>query len=153
MKRTLYILSIIVILINISSKINDNVTELLEKILGFVQRRKQQLSENITNVNTPGYIPKDLDVKGFAYLMTCAVAEHMQSERLLLCDNEYIKFGPDGVFESLPMVDHHAYELLCSDSKAYLENQLKKLSENRANYKAAQEILRHKRSMAMMRGN
>lgn len=138
---------------NISSKINDNVTELLDKILNFVQRRKQQLTENITNVNTPGYIPKDLDVKGFADLMTRAVAEHMQSERLLLCDNEYIKFGPDGEFESIPMVDHHAYELLCRDSKAYLEIQLKKLAENLANYKAAREILRHKRTMAVMRGN
>ncbi|MBN1126520.1 MAG: hypothetical protein JXA82_16055 [Sedimentisphaerales bacterium] len=135
----------------LTTTIRDNVGELLSKILEFTEQRRLVLTQNITNVNTPGFIPKDLDVEGFAGLMAQAVAEHMRHERLVLFDTESIQFGPDGYFVSQPLVDTEAKELLKSEPKAYLENQVNKLAENLINNKVAHQLLQKKRQKELQR--
>jgi len=120
----------------------DSVTELLERIIDFAEQRRQTLTANIANVNTPGYVPHDLDVEGFADRMTRAVAEYMQSERLVLCDHDNVKFGPRGRLEAAPTPDHEAWRLLESDTRGYLEQQVGKLAENLINHKVATELLK-----------
>lgn len=115
-------------------------------ILEFTQRRRQALTRNVANVHTPGYVPCDLDVGGFAALMARAVAEHMEHDRLVLCDNENIRFGPIGSFESPPVVDEQAKQLLADDPKMYMERQIGKLAENMVNHKVVTQLmLRQKR--------
>jgi hypothetical protein len=83
-----------------------------------------------------------MDVEGFSVLMSLAVAEHMKTERLLLCDNKNITFGPDGQLNCSPIVDEVALKLLKTDTRYYLEYQLKKLSETQVYRKAASELIR-----------
>ncbi len=132
----------------LASTITDNVTELLLKIIDFTERRRLVIRNNITNVNTPGYIPQDLDVECFAELMTRAVAEHVRSERLVLCDSENIKFGAEGAFESLPVADEQSDKFLEEDPQGYLEQQVDRLAETLLNNKVARQLLRQKQGLA-----
>ena len=131
---------------DLSSTITDNVTDVLEKIIEFTRRRNNVLARNILDINEPDFIPKDLDVPGFADLMGDAVSEHIRSRRLLLCDNNNIKFGSGGDFKSLPVIDKQAGNLLCENVKAYLRLQMEKLSENTLNNKVANQLLKHKQT-------
>ena len=119
----------------------DNITELLDKIIDFTERRHKILTRNIVDMHSVEFVPEDLDVTGFAGTMTQAVSEHIQSRRLLLCDNENIKFGIAGDFESLAIVDTEAESLLNTEKTKYLEHEIRKLSENMLNNKVACELL------------
>ncbi len=134
---------------NIALTATDNVTELLSNILEFTERRRAVITENIMNVNTPGYEPKDLDVTEFADLMGQAVVEHTQSRRLVLCDGEHILFGEGGSFRTIPILDEQAKALLATDTKAYLRYQTEKLSENLFNSHVAGDLLDRKRHPSM----
>ncbi|MBE0537696.1 MAG: hypothetical protein IH624_18685 [Phycisphaerae bacterium] len=129
---------------NISSVVTDNISELLAKILEFTQRRRELIAANILNVNEPGYEPKDLDVDEFADLMTQAISEHLQNQRLLLCDGRHTRFTANGCFETIPIVDEKAKRILARDSKAYLKDQMARLFENVLNRRFAGELLSQK---------
>ncbi len=128
---------------NISLTAADNITEVLSKILEFTERRRALITHNITNVNTPAYEPRDLDVTEFAELMTQAISEHIHSQRLLLCDGRHIHFGREGTFDTTSIPDERARQLLATDSKGYLQYQTAKLSENLLNSHVAGNLLDH----------
>ncbi|RKY07116.1 MAG: hypothetical protein DRP66_07400 [Planctomycetota bacterium] len=126
---------------NISLTAADNITEVLSKILEFTERRRALITQNIMNVNTPGYEPKDMDVTEFADLMAQAISEHIYSQRLLLCDGKHVHFGREGSFETTSLIDERAAELLATDSREYLRYQTAKLSENLLNSHVAAGLL------------
>ena len=126
---------------NISLTAADNITEVLSKILEFTERRRALITNNITNVNTPGYEPRDLDVTEFTDLMTQAISEHIHSQRLLLCDGRNIRFGQEGTFETTSIADERAGQLLATNSKEYLCYQTEKLSQNLLNSHVAGGLL------------
>jgi flagellar basal body rod protein FlgB len=128
----------------IKDRQTDNVIEILCKILEFTDRRGKVLHNNIVNINTEDYRPADLDAATFADLMGQALSEHLISDRLILIDSEYIKFGPNGTFEALCVTDTEAYELLGTDTKQYLKQQMIKISENQRNKKAAVQLIQQK---------
>ena len=126
---------------NISLTATDNIMEVLSKILEFTEHRRALITQNIMNVNTPGYEPRDLDVTEFADLMTQAISEHIHNQRLLLCDGKHIHFGQEGSFETTSIADEPAAELLATNSKEYLRYQTAKLSENLLNSHVAGNLL------------
>ena len=128
----------------IKDRQTDNVIEVLCKILEFTNRRGKVLHNNIVNIGTEDYRPADLDAVTFADLMSQALSEHLISNRLILIDSEHIKFGPNGTFEALPVIDVKACQLLDVDTKQYLKQQMKKLSENQKNKKAAAQLIQQK---------
>ncbi|MHC5059917.1 MAG: hypothetical protein ACYTFK_02375 [Planctomycetota bacterium] len=119
----------------------DNITELLAKIVEFTERRHKILSHNIEAVETPGFVPMDLDDADFADLMSQAVSEHIRNKRLLLRDSNTVKFGPSGSFKTVPIVDDYAKQVFEKDTKEYLKLQIDKLSENLINNRTASELL------------
>ena len=129
---------------NLTSLITDNITEILVKIMEFTHTRQKILTQNITNVNNPGFVPKELAVNEFSGLLNNAIDEHIRNQRLLLRDTENIKFGVKGSFEVKPMVDEHSKELLEENRDEYLELQITKLLENSLNQRVAAELLRQK---------
>ncbi len=126
---------------NISLTAADNITDVLSMILEFTERRRALITQNIMNVNTPGYEPKDLDITEFADLMAQAISEHIQSQRLLLCDGKHVHFGQEGSFETTSIADERARELLATDSRDYLRYQTEKLSDNLLNSHVARDLL------------
>jgi hypothetical protein len=130
---------------NLSCYAEDNVSELLLKIIAFTKSRHDLLSENIKGIRTSGFLPMDFQVDEFADLMIGAVEEHVRSDRLILRDGDSIRFGRDGMFEAEPVVDECAMGLFQRDIEMYLQHQMSKLRENLLNQKIAMELLRQLR--------
>jgi len=65
----------------------------------------------------------------------------------LLRDTENVKFGINGSFQTKPVVDEYARELLEENRAAYLELQIDKAVENSLNQRVAAELLRQKQGM------
>lgn len=137
----------------ITTKNTDNVTEVLTKVLEFTDRRARILHKNILNVNNKSYRPVDLDAAAFADIMANALSEHLINDRLLLIDSQYIKFGSDGHFEAIAIVDQQGCQLLATDTKQYLKRQMKKISENQMNQKVAAHLIERKNMKANLTSN
>jgi len=129
---------------NLQESVTDNVAELLVKIIEFTQHRQKILVDNINNIYSCDYEPKDLDVKGFSHLINRAIDEHISNYRLLLFDTETIKFGTGGRLDVQALPDIHAQGLLEENKDEYLELQINKLLENSLNQKIAAGLLRQK---------
>ncbi len=132
---------------NLTSLITDNIAELLVKIIEFTQSRQKILIQNINNIHSLGFIPKDLEVDEFSSLLNDAINEHTRSQRLLFCDTKNIKFGVAGSLEARPTIDKYAKGLLEENRNEYLELQINKLLENSLNQRVAAELLRQKQGM------
>jgi flagellar basal body rod protein FlgB len=132
---------------NLTSLITDNIAELLIKIIEFTQNRQKILTQNINNIHSPGFVPKDLAVDEFSSLLSKAINEHTRSQRLLFCDTKNIKFGAAGSLEAQPTIDKYAKELLEENRNEYIKLQINKLLENSLNQRVAAELLRQKQGM------
>jgi flagellar basal body rod protein FlgB len=129
---------------NLLALATDNISELLVKIIEFTQTRQKILTQNINNIHSPGFVPKDMAVEEFSALLNDAIDEYIQNQRLVLCDAENIKFGLNGSFRAKPIMDDYAKELLEEDPDGYLELQINKLTENSLNQRVAAELLRQR---------
>ncbi|MFC1635305.1 hypothetical protein ACFL5Z_10730 [Planctomycetota bacterium] len=129
---------------NLSELITDNITEILIRIVKFTQTRHKILIQNIINVRDPEFVPRELEVNEFSSLMSCAIDEHVQNQRLVLCDTENIKFDLGGRLEVRPVIDELSKKLFEENREEYLERQMNKLWENSLNQKLAAELLRKK---------
>lgn len=129
---------------NLQAMITDNISELLVKIIEFTQNRQKILTFNINSMYRDGFVPMDLAVDEFSELLNRAVAEHMRSRRLVLCDTENIKFGPGGELEAKPIIDSEAFDLFEECHDEYLEDQINRLLENALNQRVAAELLRER---------
>ena len=132
---------------NLSSPVTDNITELLVKIIEFTDTRQKILTQNINNIHSPGFVPKDLVVDEFSVVLNDAIDEHIQNQRLVLRDTENIKFGISGSFKVKPVVDKYAKELLEENGDKYLELQINKLLENSLNQRVAAKLLKQKQGI------
>ena len=124
----------------------DNITELLLKVIEFTQTRQKILIQNINQMHTRDFVPKDLPVDEFSNLMTLALSEHSNSRRLVFCDGQNIKFGAGGGFDVTPIIDEQGKELVEKDRNEYLRVQITKLLENSLNQKIALELLKQKQA-------
>jgi len=133
---------------NLPSLATDNITELLTKIIEFTHARQKILTQNMNNVHSQGFIPKDLNVDEFSEVLKDAVSEHIRNQRLLLRDTENIKFGEEGRIEIRAIPDKYAKEVLENNPDEYIELQINKLLENSLNQRVAAELLRQKQGTA-----
>jgi flagellar basal body rod protein FlgB len=127
----------------------DNITELLNRIIDFTERRKEVLTRNLFDHHNTGFVPKDLPVHEFTDTLTHALAEHIRNKRLLLEDRQNVHFYHQGDFDAAAVADTEAMVLLESNPQAYLQEQIRKLSENLIHNRLAVELLRQKRQKEM----
>lgn len=132
---------------NIASLVTDNITELLVKIIEFTRTRHRILARNISDIDSLGFVPKDLVADEFSDLLNSAIDEHIANRRLIMRDTENIQFGISGSFKVKPVVDKYATELLEENRDEYIELQKNKLLENALNQRVAAELLRRKQGM------
>lgn len=129
---------------NLLPLLRDTVDELLARIIDFTNTREEVLAENIQNMHTPGFVPKDLAVGEFCGSLNHAIVEHVQNQRLVLRDTDNIEFGTDESLRARPVVDDYANRLLETNRDEYLKVQMRRLSENLLNRKIAQELLKQR---------
>lgn len=129
---------------NLTSLLTDNITEILIKIIEFTQARQKTLISNINNINNSDYVPMDLAVDEFSGLLANTIDHHSESQRLVFCDSNNIKFDAGFTFDAAPVIDKYAQKLLKHDTDEYLDHQVNKLMENTLNQRIAAELLRQK---------
>jgi flagellar basal body rod protein FlgB len=131
---------------NLPATITDNLTELLSKIIEFTRNRHKILIQNINQMQSDGFTPKDMPVDEFSKLMQQALGEYVQTRRLVFIDGKNVKFGSNGRFWALPVNDTQAKQLLNSNRDEYMRLQVNKLLENSLNQRIAAELLQHKQN-------
>lgn len=124
--------------------IEDNLCEVLLKIVKFTQSRQKILARNIHDATQPRFVPKDLPCTEFANILNVALDEHVQQNRLLLVDTDNIKFLGEGSFETKAVVDSHAKHLLETSTEEYLQYQVQKLLENSLSQRFAAQLLKER---------
>ena len=129
---------------NLPETITDNLTEILFKVIVFTRNRHKILIQNINQIRSPGFTPKDMPVDEFSKLLRLALCEYAQTRRLLFIDGQNVKFGSNGRFSALPVIDKKAKQLLNTDRDEYLQLQVNKLLENAINQRIAAELLKNK---------
>jgi hypothetical protein len=130
---------------NLPLTMTDNLTEILFKIMEFTRNRHKILIRNINSMHSAGFIPKDMPVDEFSKLLQLALREYAQTRRLLFIDGQNVKFGSNGRFSALPVIDKKAKQLLNTDRDEYLQLQVDKLLENSLNQRIAAELLKQKK--------
>lgn len=127
---------------DVAATTTENINEVLNCILEFTERRKEVLSRNIFDFRVIGFVPMDLPSAEFAQCMTRALTEYFCRNRLLFCDTSHVQFGPNGKFRTDPVPDEQAMDLLNKNQSQYIQNQIRKLSENLLNNRIAAELIR-----------
>jgi flagellar basal body rod protein FlgB len=126
---------------NLLSLVPDNLTEVLLKVLRFTELRCSVLYQNLRHAGNAEFQPQDMPVAEFAAVMDTAVAEHLQSHRLIFCDTDNVRFGPNGSMDVRAVADDRAQALLRTDRNAYIQHQKQLWHENALNQAVAQELL------------
>ena len=129
---------------DLSSLVQDNIDEILVKIIQFTHIRHTVISENIRNCRTAGFVPRFVDAEDFAKVISAALTEHQRNNCLALCDSRTISFLPDGDFRLEYQIDTEAAGLVENDFEAYIQLQKNRLKENSINNKTACALLEHK---------
>lgn len=131
---------------NLPAAITSNLTELLSKIIEFTRNRHKILIRNINQMKSNGFTPMDMPVDEFSRLMQQTLSEYVQTRRLVFMDSQNVKFGLNGSFSALPVLDNQAKQLLDTNRDEYLRLQVNKLLENSLNQRIAAELLKYKQS-------
>jgi flagellar basal body rod protein FlgB len=126
---------------NLVALVPDNMTEVLLKVLRFTELRRDVLYRNLRQAEDPNFQPQDMPVGEFAAALDAAVAEHLQSRRLVFRDTDNVRFGPNGSMEVQAVCDSGATTLLQTDRNAYVRHQKQLWRENALNQLVAQELL------------
>ena len=108
-----------------------NVFEAVARRMAWLGQRQQVLSSNISNSDTPDYIPYDLEESTFARSLT----RSLSSVRPATTHSAHISTAADGKTGPYPeRKDRDFYEITPSGNAVVLEEQMVKAAQNQMNY-------------------
>ncbi len=110
----------------------------------FAEARHQVLSENVANVDTPGYQTRQLDPATFEKALRDAVdqAGQSHSNALKLRGTAQMRVTPGGQPEFLPTVEPAQNVLFHDGTNARLEKLMSDVNANALSYELATNVLR-----------
>ncbi|MEX2672224.1 MAG: flagellar basal body rod protein FlgB [Phycisphaeraceae bacterium] len=119
--------------------------QVLERLVQFTGERHKHLANNVANLSTPGYKPRDLSVDSFQEAMQAAVERRRQNtgglgRELDPRDTREIKFESNGI-----RAQPHALSdniLFHDQNNRSLEHTMKDMAENAMTHNAALEMLK-----------
>ena len=124
----------------------------LERVVQFTQQRHKVLSDNIANLSTPFYRPRELDPDSFQSTLRDAIDQRRRganpaSGPLELQDNRHLEFHEDGLTararpsnQGILFHDHNNRDL---------ERTMQSLAENTMTHNSAIEVLRNEFSIML----
>lgn len=128
----------------ISDLVTSNQIDLLERAVSFTEQRHQVILENLANVDTPGYVQKDVSVQDFQKSLSDAIEKTRQSFNASLDpeDTDTVQFGgagnlvslrPEGVVRNTPFHDRGVRSM---------ENLMAQLADNAQAHNMAAAMLK-----------
>ena len=118
----------------------------LERMMQFSARRHELITENVANLETPGYRPQDVSVEGFQNALGEAIDRRREVgngaaiRALEVADTDEVAFTENGL-ELRPTAAHDNI-LFHDDNDRNLERIMQDLAENLMAFRAAGELLR-----------
>jgi flagellar basal-body rod protein FlgB len=108
-----------------------NVFEAVARRMAWLGQRQQVLSHNISNADTPNFVPLDLKEASFAQSLN----RFLEAPRPATTHNAHITTAADDKAGPWPeQKDRDVYEVTPSGNAVVLEEQLVKVSENQMSY-------------------
>ncbi|MDM8004993.1 MAG: flagellar basal body rod protein FlgB [Phycisphaerae bacterium] len=123
--------------------VNSGTVPVLEKVLAYTEARHRMLTENIANIDTPGYKARQLNVRAFQNALKEALATR-PSERgsLNVRGTREFREGPSGGLEVTPTVEPAENVLFHDRTNMRIEKQMAMLAENTLMHQIASDRLK-----------
>ncbi len=118
----------------------------MEKMLAFTQARHRMLTENIANVDTPGYQTKHLDARAFQQALAEALdrREERRTPALEIRGSRQFRQDRSGRLTVTPTVEPAENVLFHDQTNTRIETQMAMLAENAMMHQVVTELLRGK---------
>src|ERR1043166_4104584 len=127
----------------LSSIVDRGSIPLVEKMAAFTEARHQMITENIANIDTPGYRMRQLDPKAFqAELRRAAQARTPESAELRLKSTRQVESGCDGHMELHPELEPTENLMFQDGTNARIERQMSDLADNAMAHQLSIELLK-----------
>lgn len=126
--------------------VNRGTVPLMEKMLAFTQARHRTLTENVANVDTPGYQTKHLDAQAFQRALREALDTKVRTRSRSLEIRPSQQFSQDrfGRLAVTPTGQPPENVLFHDQTNMRIEKQMAMLAENAMMHQAVTELLRGK---------
>jgi len=116
----------------------------MEKMLAFTQARHRMLSENVANVDTPGYKTRHLDAQAFQRALREALngRAETRSAQFRIADTDQFRQDGEGRLVVTPTVEPAENILFHDRTNMRIEKQMAMMAENAMMHQAVTELLR-----------
>jgi len=135
---------------------NDRTIPVLDSMMSFTQARHKMLTENIANIDTPGYRTQNLDAKAFQQQLAKAVAQQQEDRSAELSFESTTQIQPigGGQLRFTPTREPAENVLFHDKTNARIERQMAMLAENTMMHQATTELLvgRYQSMLKAIRG-
>lgn len=121
-----------------------NILSMLKTKMGYLSERQDVLSQNIANIDTPGYRPKDLKELDFDRMVQ--VESHRLHLRATNPSHQGLKEKP---FEYRTEKQKKTYETSPTKNQVVVEEQMMKVAETKLEYDTATNL--YKKMAAMFK--
>ena len=110
----------------------------------FAEKRHKLISNNIANMDTPGYRAKDLDTRGFSRALRTAIDERDKHHprRFEFKGGRNIDVGPDGKANYRTIVPRDSAALRHDGNNVSVEHEMTKMVKNSFFYKFCTQRMR-----------
>ncbi|MCG3180680.1 MAG: hypothetical protein BIFFINMI_03043 [Phycisphaerae bacterium] len=122
--------------------VNQTTIPVLTQVMQFAAARHEQLTQNIANIDTPGYKVRDLSVSDFQQSLAKALDERGRNSGRLVLGGRQVRTGRDGrtAYHAMPVEGNNV--LFGDGANRQIERQMAALAENTLTYNTAAELLR-----------
>lgn len=132
--------------------VNQGNVPVLEKMLAFTEARHRMLTENVANIDTPGYVARQLDPKAFQKALRKAIDANKAYRPsgdtsggqvpFTLPASDQFRQDAEGRLVVTPGEQPPENVLFHDGTNARIERQMSMLAENAMAHQAATELLR-----------
>lgn len=124
--------------------VNSGSIPALEKLLAFTEARHRVLTENVANIDTPGYVTKELDPAKFQQTLRQAIDSSRAANHadVHLGATEQFHEDADGHLAVTPTTRTAENVLFHDGTNSSVERQMAMLAENAMMHQTATELLR-----------
>ncbi len=124
--------------------VNGGSIPVLEKLLSFTQANQRVLTENVANIDTPGYKTRHLDPKRFQADLREALDKQQatRSRRLVMPRSKQYREDESGRGAFVPQVEPAENVLFHDGTNARIERQMALMAENAMTHQTAVELLK-----------
>lgn len=127
--------------------LNSPVFGMLRSRLDVLQTRQALVAENVANVTTPDYTPRDVDLRGFEQALERG---RPQPGRLQLLRTDPGHLAGRGATASARVMDAPDAEATLDGNRVVLEDQMLKMSATRMEFETAVGLYQKALSMVRM---